>query len=329
VKTIVYLDQPFVSNLWKSTQGSYQGDQVWAELYEVLDRGVKKEGTIICPATRFHDEEGSLDSRLAEGIHKVSTELSWDLKFLTWNKLLDNQAYRALHRYLGIPLGKPEWSDAFNSDPHEPISERSVQFLGAELLIDAFIPRPHEFSAERRAAKENYVRELTSLVPASEQRTFAAQLKLEKFFFVKQRWFEPLQRIQENLKRGESASAVDKDRYESFRTLKTAYERFCPEEHKFGDFLTSEVLYEAPFIDVYCSIYAAMNVYLPNRKDKASDLDDVAILATVLPYCGVVTTDKEMKDICMRAGLHTKYQVEIFSPRLGDVRGLIARLTAR
>jgi predicted nuclease of predicted toxin-antitoxin system len=40
-KTIVYLDQPFVSNLWKSTEGLIKGDRVWAELYEVLRRAVQ------------------------------------------------------------------------------------------------------------------------------------------------------------------------------------------------------------------------------------------------------------------------------------------------
>jgi hypothetical protein len=110
--------------------------------------------------------------------------------------------------------------------------------------------------------------------------------------------------------------------------LITEYEILCGQPGKFREFLTSQVLYEAPFIDVFCSIYAAMNVYLPNRKPKASDLDDVAILATILPYCDVVTTDTKMKDLCMRAGLHMKYQVEIFSPGVHDIRALLTRLAA-
>jgi hypothetical protein len=111
--------------------------------------------------------------------------------------------------------------------------------------------------------------------------------------------------------------------------LKTEYEKLRPGELKFGEFLTSEAFYEAPFIHVFCSIHAAINVYLPNRKVKPSDLCDIVILAEVLPYCHVVTTDAEMKDICVRAGLQAKYGVEIYSPRLKDVRTLIAKLTNR
>jgi hypothetical protein len=182
MKTIVYLDQPFVSNLWKSDQGSYRVDPIWGELHEALRQAVKKKETVICPATPFHDEEGSLDSRIAVGVHEVSAEVSWGLKFLHLTELLDNQARRALYGYLGIRLEEPQWRDAFNADPHEPTSERSTQFLGSTFLIDAFMPRPDEFSAELRAAKDTYVKRLTSSVLTSERRAFAEQLKPRNSF---------------------------------------------------------------------------------------------------------------------------------------------------
>jgi hypothetical protein len=45
MKTVVYLDQPFVSNLWKSTKESYRIDPNWAELYNVLLRKLKMDET--------------------------------------------------------------------------------------------------------------------------------------------------------------------------------------------------------------------------------------------------------------------------------------------
>ncbi len=315
--------------MWKSSQRSNRVNPIWIELYEVLRLAVKKEEAVICPATPFHDEEGSLNSRLAMGIHDVSVELSQGVEFLRWNELLDNQAKRALYRYLGKRVEEPEWRDAFNTDPYEPISERSVEFMGSSLLIDAFMSRPREFTAEHRATKDAYLRDLDACVPTPKRRTFNEELKQQKQSFVRERFVQPLLRVQESSEKGEFPSLVDMENWDSFRFLKTEFEGLCREEGRFEKFLTSEALYETPFLDVFCSIYAAMNFYLRNRRPKPGDFDDVAILATVLPYCDIVTTDNEMKDICMRAGLHTKYRVDIYSPRLEDVRALIANLTDR
>lgn len=327
VKTIVYLDQPFVSSFWKSQQKPYRVDPIWSDLYGLLRRAVKDD-RVICPASPFHDEEDSLTSTLAVGIHEVSIELSWGLNFLHWNEILDNQAKRALYRYAGAPLEDPEWKDAFDTNPHEPLAERSVEFRGSRLLIDAFMARPSEFITEHRATKEAYVKDLVTPTPARERRTFDEQLKREKQSFIWERFVQPSINLREHLTQGAFPSLVDLENSEALRFLALDSEKLGLELPEPLKFLTSDALFETPFIDVFCSIYAAMRFYLPNRKPRASDLDDVAILATVLPYCDVVTTDKGMKDICIRAGLHTKYGVETYFPQPEDVRALVARIKA-
>lgn len=326
MKTIVYLDQSFLSNLWKAVQRLPRVDVVWERLYGLLCQRVRKDQTIICPTTPLHDEEGSLDTRLAEGIHRLSTEFGWGLEFLRWNQILDNQAARVVHRYLGIPAEEPEWCDAFNEDPQSPLSERSFEFMGSTLLIDAFIPRPAVFADEHRATRQAYVAELANGPSVHVRRTFAEQLQAEKRSFIDARYFGPLSRLHEARQRGEFPSLIDIENYESLRTLKQRFEELRGQQGGFDEFIWSEALHDVPFIDVFCSLYAAMATGLPERKHRESDFDDVVVLATVIPYCDVVTTDNSMKDLCFRAALPEKYKVELFAPRRSDVELLISRL---
>lgn len=70
-----------------------------------------------------------------------------------------------------------------------------------------------------------------------------------------------------------------------------------------------------PFIDIFGSVWAAIeNYYDCGRKPRGSDYYDAVILATVIPYCDVVSTDTFMKEtVVNRFGFDEKYNCKIFS----------------
>jgi hypothetical protein len=83
------------------------------------------------------------------------------------------------------------------------------------------------------------------------------------------------------------------------------------------NFLESRELLDSPFTDICGSIWAAIGeCYIQGRKVEKlkSDFYDTPILATVLPYCDVITTDAFMKEVLVkRFQFDGKYKCKIFS----------------
>jgi hypothetical protein len=96
-------------------------------------------------------------------------------------------------------------------------------------------------------------------------------------------------------------------------------------------FAESEGLLHSPFIDIYGSLFAVITTHYSNRRMRPGDLYDVPILATVLPYCDVVTADAFMKEILVQVlRFDDKYKAEILSATHEDrlafqelVKGLV------
>ncbi|OGO49023.1 MAG: hypothetical protein A2W34_04385 [Chloroflexi bacterium RBG_16_64_32] len=78
----------------------------------------------------------------------------------------------------------------------------------------------------------------------------------------------------------------------------------------------------APFVDVYSSLRAGMVFWGQKRKPKGSDLNDVLIAATVLPYCDVFATDGYIKHLIQALKLDKQYKVRVFGSRKADVGAL-------
>ncbi len=95
------------------------------------------------------------------------------------------------------------------------------------------------------------------------------------------------------------------------------------------NFAQSKDLLDSPFIDINASIWAAIaQCYTQGariQKQKwvqkhKGDFYDAPMLATVLPYCDVATTDSFMKRILVDSRLRfdKKYKCEIFSASKTD-----------
>ena len=69
-KIIIYLDQNFVSNIAKARTGIIKDDK-WLKLYGILEYLVRKNESVICPESIFHEIETSLKKDLLPAIQKV------------------------------------------------------------------------------------------------------------------------------------------------------------------------------------------------------------------------------------------------------------------
>lgn len=93
------------------------------------------------------------------------------------------------------------------------------------------------------------------------------------------------------------------------------------------DFFDSECIDRIAYVDIFCSITASLAVHERTRTPRGSDLFDTPAIATVLPYCDVVTTDKNMQThVVRRLHYDGKYDAQILAPTTAGVAALLEML---
>lgn len=80
----------------------------------------------------------------------------------------------------------------------------------------------------------------------------------------------------------------------------------------------------APFFDLLGRLVAFRSLER-TREERASDLPDVVMAATVVPYADAIATDRYLREALVRVGA----EVRVWSGRTGEVRALARWLRAR
>ena len=310
MKTIIYLDQSYVSNFTKARLGVkvYPDIAHYRDLNSALREAV--HGNVsVCPISTSHVDESLLDTRLALGYCRTIAELSYGTELLFWGDILQVQVIEALHRYLGVqpPATAPAWKKAFNKDPHRhfhPLSD-AMRTSTAEAFVDL-----------HRGAKILHEREGVPppIGDFREQKRGEAFITLREFYV----------RLWENILRG-NLGVLATAGWQALPKLTHVY--FALTGRKPGldpllRFFASEEAINVPFVDICSSLRAGMVIWGQKRKSKGSDLNDVLIAAAVLPCCNVFTTDRYVKDLVHTLKLDKQYNVSVFSPRMADVLAL-------
>jgi predicted nucleic acid-binding protein len=309
LKTILYLDQNHVSWLTKARLGVRVYPDVAAyyeNLYDALREAVQAN-TIVCPASQFHYSESELDTRLAPEIYRTLEELYCGVEFRGFAEIVQAQAAAALRDFLGMPQPREaKWREAFSKDPHrrfggkiEPIDRGA---WGAFTDLSRYTKAFHERQGESRPVGG-----------------LEAQKRFEAREFVFNAYLLPFL----NLARGatDMFTAASLDFLGRLRrTYRELLGRQATNEELIA-FLRSKQMLSASFVDVYSYLRAAMALDR-ERKAKGSDLNDVLIAATVLPYCDVFATDGHMKHLIVALKLDKRYNVAVFGSRKADVLAL-------
>ena len=123
MKTIIYLDQNYVSYLTKARLSVKVYPDVAAyyeNLYDAL-RDAVEANAVVCPASQFHYSESELDTRLAPEIYRTLEELYCGAEFRPFVEIAQAQAAAAVRAFLGVRQQRqPKWKEAFTRNPHRP-----------------------------------------------------------------------------------------------------------------------------------------------------------------------------------------------------------------
>ena len=316
-KKIIYLDQNYLSNMAKARAGLLrhgEANRFYTDLFDLL-RQLVLAGRIICPESEFHSVEAEFDKRISEDILRTIDELSGGLHFLHMDQLIFNQVESALGEYLRTPKKDQEWwMPAFYSNPDVPLKA---------FRVSVRIPFSNQLIEHDRKLKAYYPEGALRFVESASSRTFDEELLAQKRSFIGSYFIEPLlplplpsNPIDHTIRLINLGQALS--RLQIFEAMGLSKERLA-------DFLDSDELRSIPFIHIFCSMNAVIVQHYSSRRIRQSDLHDLPILASTLPFCDVVTTDAFMKSIVVdRLSFHKEYDAQVYSARKRD-RGLFFR----
>lgn len=322
--TIVYLDQNYLSNMAKARLGfpmNKADSEFWQSLFRDLKAAVLADN-IACPESQFQRKEARLDRRIEDAVVRIIDELSWGLEFNPWEVILRLQIEDAAFRFLGkTPPQIETWSMAFKSDPQAPVESRMEYILGTNGGMGVSSSPRAEIVEEDRQSKLEFMGEAQEILnrygnnpPGWSELLLQNKKGVLDGFMGKIARDSILQQIQKD-------SLLDKlsalDRYNDLVDLSNRLREIGinMDKSEVMKFMGSEELYDIPFVDINGSIWAAIAQYgCQGRKGGKGDFYDAPILATVLPYCDVITTDGFMKEIVIKK-LHfdEKYECKVLS----------------
>ena len=293
---IVYLDQNYLSNMAKARGGHIKDRdhaKFWHSLFDDLKKAVFSD-SIRIPMSEFHEIE-TLDIGIQGAIKNTLAQLSIGFQFKDWHSILEWQIIDAVTQFSGMKLTS-NYHPVFQSDPNTAVKDR---------FKDMIINRGTISLTSYWVADPNYIREL----------------KVRFVNLIKQslgKWPD-IENCSPNLilssKFDWLSNSLTNDP-DMWAHIIQDIEGLGIQESVINDYWSTGKLLDIPFIDIFPSLVAIL--YLKYKKGgqniKKSDLFDIKALATVLPYCSIVTTDKSMKEILVNI-LHfdDKYKAKIFS----------------
>lgn len=324
---IVYLDQSYLSNMAKARCGLVNDTEqatFWSSFFNDLKQAVLSD-KIACPELEFQRHEAMYDRRLEEPVRNVIDELSWGLSFLQSDYILQLQIDEAAMSFLGKPRSVEQpWSKVFQSDPQAPVESRMQDILGIKSRINVHLTLSDEVVKHDRELKRQFAKGAQLLKHDTSGWDWSDVVKSEKLSFIfvifgLQTQYPIYQQLRSGLPLEEFIAAA------RLTELNKHWARLCEigidirDTNLAAQFLTSDELLNAPYIDIYCSINAAKIMYYPTRIERESDFYDIPILATTLPYCDVVTTDAFMKHLVVDIlQFDDKYEAQLFCAKKRD-----------
>jgi hypothetical protein len=297
--TVVYLDQNYLSNMAKSCLGfpmNKVDSGFWQSLFDDLKAAVLAD-KIACPESEFQRKEARLDRRIEEAVGRIIDELSWGLEFNPWEVILRLQIEDAAYRFLGkTPPRIETWSMAFKSDPQAPVESRMEDIFGTKGRIAVSFSLPDEIIEEDRQSKLEFMDEAREILDRYSNNPLGwSELVLQSKRSFMDGFLGKTAResIIRKLKEDSALSPLRAlDKYNELVGLVNRLREIGinTDNSEVMNFMESEELLNIPFVDIYGSIWAAIGEYYrQRRKVQRGDLYDAPILATVLPYCDIIT----------------------------------------
>lgn len=278
----VYLDTSFLSQLTKVARGVPEASfnaGKWINLLTLLRQGVDS-GTLLCPASQFQTEEAMLAQGILQEFVSLQLELSRGYYFKKYQDILVHQVANQVLIYLRRPHDIDLGWKAFVKTPPPVRDPFTTAITKSDMVGYAELAKILRAEFGRKLSyNEHYREEKVALLEAT-------------FLNPSSDW--PGMLIRE-------AKIQEKE-------IPMSLSFFNPESAD-----------RVPFINIFCSLWASIIFHEQSRTYKPGDLLDVVALACAIPYCQIITTDSNMKNIVGRLHLDRNYGVSVYAPTVKDL----------
>lgn len=343
-KTVVYLDQFAISNIYKVSTGTLRetapSRDFWIELHATVQRAYLLQ-QVVFPASSIHDDETLVAAGMADGLALAHDMLSGETEFKRVEDIAMAQVWAFVEAYAD---GRPPPDLDFDVDG----------ILNGER--NAWIPELHisanmsfsQFAPETRAGRDTAAAEFQALAAhwAQEKPSFAAVLKSELNSMESANRgavLASVQRMEKAIKAGdmlEMFESTESAMMRQFWALRAYFEKrgFAPEAS------TAEVLkfwgwvgnHQQPQHRISSYLFAGLARRIANNQ-RAPDkgmMNDIRAIATYGPYVDAMFVDKMCENLLREQPLarDLKMKAKFFSMRTGEaflayLDGLAAQAT--
>ena len=310
MKSILYLDQNFVSNL-----GKVENDPSWKDPHRDyyskllnLIRTKVNQNRLACPTSYFHREESEQSTRVKGYVWHLVESLGYGLAFRSSEEIHYDQLASAAYSYSGRQgPSLPGWRSAFNQDPQQPVDPTAAQ---GQILVH--LESPGELI--------DYYRDTTGLVAdvyrnfkltrQGQSSSFESEVIYLKYQLLYETFIqaEALIRAYPELDNDLSAIGSISQSQSQARLLRIFND--CGVSNEFS---RSQELLECPFLHCRASLMAADICFYPDMVATPSLNTDFDIVASVLPYVDILATDNHMAELISQAKLSERFSAKVCS----------------
>ena len=331
-KKLIYLDQMVISGIAKEIdpvwrEKTQRRDDFWLHAFDQIDRLIKLQ-LIVCPDSPIHEEESSYDDRYESVLRRLYEHLAGDVSLHFPHQVLMAQLWEAFEAW--STDRDPDWSRITRDD----VVDGRLDRWSDRLLITVNMGHWPGRIESRRNSRDRGHEALEQLWDkwASENLPFEERLEIERrgvadaaiqsFVSHVKRW----QRVTDGVEEVADPLELMPGWLVQLVTglLRRLEERGVPHEEQLPqavDFLYSEPALCAPQNHLGALLYAGLarraasgQRRVPNRGTP----NDIAFIASYLPYCDAMFIDNECADLLSVEPLASAvkdYPARIFSTR--------------
>ena len=315
-KSVVYLDQNWISNITKSYMNDWNSSDkpFYERLSSAIQEGVANN-RLVCPTSTFHESEASYGPEVKDSLWYVAKRLSRELSFKSPIHITHQQLIEAASAFARQDLpDTPWWAIPFNRDPDTQMDGLAETTIEVHISIDelAELHKNHRDGIQTSQYNE--------FKKSRQQHNLSYE---DEVMFGRQQLFwegyvGPLQAsIQSDFVESTPNHLYPSYLHAALEAISRGLElnRTCDKGGGLGEFLESSHFVATPFLSIYARLRAADIVRFPEQTPKPSQLDDYQIIATVLPYTNVFATENYMAQLIKQTLIDKEYDCRVFTMR--------------
>jgi len=315
-KSIIYLDQLFVSNFakaeyvpgWPDDQKEY-----YLQLLQALRTQVSNN-RLACPTSPFHQQEAEQGKRVKDHVWHIVDRLSRGLSFNSYNQIHFSQLASAAYKFSGKADDiVRDWSVAFNQDPHDPVES---SFDDSEILVhlglgDELLDYNRETTRLSADVYGGFKQNRMGLSSTFKDEVFGLKMQL-----LAETVLSPLDLIKAYPELEGDISNLGAIGVLENQARLIAVFRSCgvlDNYIKTREVLNSKELLGCPLLHIRASLMEVDIINYPEMVPSPSLGTDFEIVSSILPYVDILATDNHMAELIKQGGLSETFSAKVYS----------------